>query len=205
MYKPAAVTVGARALGPLAAVPIDQFGDAGGLRRPDALPADRRIQQAARRQRRIANQLRRQAAAESGARSAYSPDRAPSIRSRPSSSAGTPPTSRSAGASASCSSRVRELRCQPVEQFRMRRLLALRAEIFRCPHQAAPEELLPHAIHSDARRQRILGSGQPLRADDSRSFGLDCRQNGRHAGLDLRTLGPVIAAERDVRFRRGLV
>ena len=42
-------------------------------------------------------------------------------------------------------------------------------------------------------------------ANDSRSFGLDCVSMAGTSGLDLSTFGPVIPAERDVRFGRGFV
>ena len=49
-------------------------------------------------------------------------------------------------------SRLHEFGRQPVEQFRMRRPFALRAEIVERFREAGAEELAPHAVHEDARR-----------------------------------------------------
>ena len=52
---------------------------------------------------------------------------------------------------------------QPVKQFGMRRPLPHDAEVFCGLHQAGAEQLVPHAIHGHARRQRILRAHRPLR------------------------------------------
>ena len=56
-----------------------------------------------------------------------------------------------------------ELRRQPVQQFRIRRPLALRAEIFHGLHQPHAEIHLPEPVHRHARGQRVRRIHQPLR------------------------------------------
>src|SRR6185369_7472272 len=58
---------------------------------------------------------------------------------------------------------VNEFGCEPVEQFGMRRPVALRSEIIDSPRQAGSEELLPQTIDEHAGRQRILARRQPPR------------------------------------------
>ena len=54
-----------------------------------------------------------------------------------------------------------ELARQPVEQLRMRRLLALLAEVVERRHDAAAKELMPDAIDRHASRQRIGRIDEP--------------------------------------------
>ena len=58
---------------------------------------------------------------------------------------------------------VHELDRQPVEQLRMRRLLAHLAEVIERRHDAAAEMMMPDAIDDHARGQRIVRRRQPLR------------------------------------------
>src|ERR1700722_1299879 len=55
-----------------------------------------------------------------------------------------------------------ELFRQPVQQFRMRGTLAEFAEVVRRANDPFSEMPLPNAIHQDARRQRVLCTGNPL-------------------------------------------
>src|SRR6266508_6281775 len=57
--------------------------------------------------------------------------------------------------------RLHELHRQPIEQFRMRRRRALRAEIVFSLHNAASEILLPEAIDHHARGERVLWVNNP--------------------------------------------
>ena len=54
-----------------------------------------------------------------------------------------------------------EVARQPVQKFRMRRSIALTAEVFGRGHKASTEVPPPHAIHVDACRERMLGTGHP--------------------------------------------
>ena len=49
-----------------------------------------------------------------------------------------------------------ELDGEPVEQFGVRGLVALHAEILRAFHQADAEELAPQTIHGDSRCERVF-------------------------------------------------
>ena len=52
---------------------------------------------------------------------------------------------------------------EPVEQFRVRRLVAGEAEVVRRAHEALAEVVLPDAVHPHAGRQRVLRVDDPLR------------------------------------------
>ena len=56
--------------------------------------------------------------------------------------------------------------CQPIEQFRMRGCLAEHAEIVRCGHDAASEQMQPDAIDHHPREQRIRRIGDGARQID---------------------------------------
>ena len=102
--------------------------------------------------------------------------------------------------------RADEFGGQPVEQFRMRRLRALRAEIVLRLHDAAAEILLPDAIHGDAREQRILRVRHP--AGQIQAIELAAGNLGRgsehaqHGRKHARAVRLVIAAQHDVGFAR---
>ena len=61
-----------------------------------------------------------------------------------------------------------ELHGEPVEQFRMRRPLALRAEFIDLRAERVAEELLPEPVHKDARGERVLGRDEPVRQIEPR-------------------------------------
>ena len=94
-----------------------------------------------------------------------------------------------------------ELGGQPVEQFRVRRPVALQAEIVRRADDAAAEVILPDAIDHHAGRERVvLATGEPVRPGPAvrpllsvlhsrigtaGSLAAAPRQDRRKAGLDL--------------------
>ena len=57
---------------------------------------------------------------------------------------------------------VHEFAREPVQQFGMRRLIALRSEILRRDDDAAPEIFLPETVHGHARRERVLFIHEPF-------------------------------------------
>ena len=56
-----------------------------------------------------------------------------------------------------------ETQRQPVQHLGIKRLLPLAAEVLGSLHKAAPEDALPNAVHRDAREQRMVRRGEPLR------------------------------------------
>ena len=56
-----------------------------------------------------------------------------------------------------------EFRCQPVEQFRMRRLGSANPKVVRRANQSVPEVPMPHTVGYNARRHRMLVVCQPTR------------------------------------------
>ena len=113
---------------------------------------------------------------------------------------------------------------EPVEQLGVRGLLAERAEVARIHREAVAEVELPHAVHDDARGERILRLGEPAceRAAAARAVlqGLDfCRglvEHGEEAGRDFaerllfwndygRCCGPDVRGDRRARQRLGFV
>ena len=72
-----------------------------------------------------------------------------------------------------------ELGGQPVEQFGMRRALAHDAEIAGRADDAAAEVIMPDAIDHDARGQRIVGVGEPLRQRGAAAGRFDIRRAAR--------------------------
>ena len=62
-----------------------------------------------------------------------------------------------------CAARSAEIQRQPIEQFLIRGLRALRAKVVARLHESAAEHHLPEAIHRDARHERVSGLQQPLR------------------------------------------
>ena len=181
MYKPRRYRSGPGALRPLHAVAIHQFRDTRRLRRPDARPADRGVQQTARRRAPHREPVPPEAAAASGARSAYSPDRAPSVPGAPSSSAGRPPTSRSAGACASCSSPLS--RNSEASQSSSSGCVGFSP----CVPKSSDVRTMPRPKNSCHMRftatRAVSGFSGPVSqcANDSRSFGRGLRQHSRHA------------------------
>src|SRR5258706_12421424 len=59
--------------------------------------------------------------------------------------------------------RMNELPRQPIEQFRMRRLAPLKAEVARRADQAAAKVVAPEAVVDDSRGKRGAGAGNPFR------------------------------------------
>ena len=49
-----------------------------------------------------------------------------------------------------------KLNCEPIEQLRMRRRLALQTKIIRRSDNPPPKMLLPKSIHNHSRRQRMI-------------------------------------------------
>src|SRR5207249_9076303 len=56
---------------------------------------------------------------------------------------------------------IDEPACEPVEELRMRGLLAHDSEVAGCADQSFPEVMLPDAVHDDARGERIVRAGEP--------------------------------------------
>ena len=73
---------------------------------------------------------------------------------------------------------LEQLAGQPIEQLRMARRLAQAAEVAAAIHQAAAEVILPEAIDHHARRQRIVGRGQPVGQRRAAAGGLRTRATG---------------------------
>ena len=92
--------------------------------------------------------------------------------------------------------RFHELRRQPVEQFRVARILCLAAEVFARLHQARAEEPFPHPVHPHPCRERVVPRDDPLR--QRQPIGLRAlrqpRQKRRQRGLDLVAPFVVLAA-----------
>src|SRR2546429_7216476 len=88
-----------------------------------------------------------------------------------------------------------------IEQLGVRRPLALRPEILGGGHDTASEHLLPEPIHGYARYQRIRGRGQPF-GELKPGFRRTRRKEGGRSGLDFSAVTPIIAAKRNVRYRR---
>ena len=72
----------------------------------------------------------------------------------------------------------------------MRGRLALEPEVLGCPNQSAPEELLPHAVDGDARRERVVLRQDPISKVETcrRSGRVRTGQEGRRPRHDLDTL-----------------
>src|SRR5439155_16024065 len=85
---------------------------------------------------------------------------------------------------------------QPLEQFRVRRPLALNAEVFHRLGQADAETLLPETIDGHARGERVRRIDEPLRQAQAVFGCLDRpgRQDGRDARFDLLALLVILAA-----------
>ncbi len=81
---------------------------------------------------------------------------------------------------------LHELDGQPVEQLRMRRLLAHLAEVVERRDDAAAEVVVPHAVDDHARGERILGRPDPLGERQPPS---------RRAAIGTRNLGRVLAVQ----------
>ena len=99
--------------------------------------------------------------------------------------------------------RFAELHRQPVEQFLIRRTLALRAEILRRFHQPGAENFLPETIHRHARRERIFRRDEPAREAEPvlRSIRRHRVQRTESRGRDRFAHLVIRAAHQDVRHR----
>src|SRR4051812_16962252 len=88
----------------------------------------------------------------------------------------------------------------------MRRRIALAAEIVGGLHDSSPEDLLPHAIDSDAGGERMIRGEEPFRKAQPilRHVGGHRRQNRRGRGFYLLALLVVRAAIKDMRERRAI-
>jgi hypothetical protein len=94
---------------------------------------------------------------------------------------------------------------QPVEQLRMGGRLSQAPEIARRAHEALPEMVLPEAVDQDARRERMLGGGQPARELQPAAAGGDGRRTarkdlGKAPGADL-AQARVVAADPEAGVR----
>ena len=102
-------------------------------------------------------------------------------------------------------SAVDELDGQPVEQFGMVRRFALCSEIFEAARQTSPVEQLPQPVDEDARGERVVARGQPVReVQPSRSAPRhELFENHRHARFDDLTavIHPVTASQHANRTR----
>ena len=97
---------------------------------------------------------------------------------------------------------IDEFNRQPIEQIAIDRNVTANSEVARGRHQAAPEILLPHAIHHDACRQWIvLGDNPPGEAEAIAGRGLRHRREiCRHAGRDFLALVTEVAALEEMRL-----
>ena len=213
--KPALVPLRTGGFDPLHAVGVGEFGDARRLRRLDRRPTDRRVQEAAGRKCVIAKQfgfdekallprveyvqrvaLLHVRADSRGLLVGRRRDdelvealEAPGLRITPDLAVG-----------------VRPLTRQPVQQFRVRRLLALRAKILRRGDQPAAEELRPHPVDCDPRCERIvLRDNPPRQIQPCGSKPNNCGrwEDARCAGLHLDASPQEIASTHHVRGPRG--
>ena len=92
---------------------------------------------------------------------------------------------------------VDEITGQCVEQFGVARPFALIAEIFECFYDPGAKKLRPKTIHDDARDERVVGAGQPLREAEAIARGADgprCDQGFGYAGFDALAGCVVVAA-----------
>ena len=101
---------------------------------------------------------------------------------------------------------VAKLDREPVEQFRVRRVVALHAEIVHRPHQPRAKELLPEPVHRHAREQRILrrdqppGEAQPILRRTRQRRTEHLRRTSRDRALFVRQI--ILPARQDKRRRR---
>ena len=100
-----------------------------------------------------------------------------------------------------------ELHGQPVQQFRMRRGFALRAEVFGRRHQALPKHFLPEAIDGDTARERMRVVHQPFRQAKPvpREGGRHGRQNAGGGRTNLFAGLIVHPAIENMRYRFGVL
>ena len=97
-----------------------------------------------------------------------------------------------------------ELRREPIEEFGVRRLLTLRAEVSGGRNQALSEELLPHAVHGNSRCEWILRRDEPA-GECEAVLGANSGQRRQHGGyvrLNVNAMLPEISANVDVGNRR---
>ena len=97
---------------------------------------------------------------------------------------------------------IHEFDRQPVEQFGMRRPLALRAEIFGRAHDSSAEITRPDSIDRHARGQGVVARDQPARERESIRR-LVLRQRGedrRHVRLDGLAGSEKVTANEKMRF-----
>ena len=99
---------------------------------------------------------------------------------------------------------------QPVEQFRMRRRRALRAEIFLGLDEAAAEVAHPDAVHRHARRERVFGTDEPAGQVEPRARSRPAAARAAPASstsgvqrADVLVRPQKVAAQADVTSRRG--
>jgi hypothetical protein len=93
-----------------------------------------------------------------------------------------------------------ELDRKPVEQFGMRRPLAHDAEVFRRLNEPGSEHFVPHAVHGDARGQRIVRTDGPLRKRQAvmRLAGRQRREIVRRVRFHSLSARGIDAARKDV-------
>ena len=92
---------------------------------------------------------------------------------------------------------VHQLGGEPVEQFGMKRQVALAAKLLAAAHDAGAEEAFPQAIHGHAGGERVVAAHEPLRHREA-VLRLLCRQRMEDRGrglLHVITQGLPIAAK----------
>src|SRR4051812_25792667 len=93
---------------------------------------------------------------------------------------------------------LHEIAREPIEQFGMRRRVALHSEIFRRAHETGAEVSEPNAVYHHARSGWGLLIGEPFREGEARAVRIfrqrmqECR---RASGHRLLWLEPITAAE----------
>ena len=98
---------------------------------------------------------------------------------------------------------ARQFGREPVEQFRMARQFAARAEIVFGFHERAAEEMFPKMIRGDAARERMRRLDEPAReieAVGAGRAGLERREHAGRVGRDFAAGPQEIAADVDVRL-----
>src|SRR5262249_38291993 len=93
---------------------------------------------------------------------------------------------------------------EPIEQFRVRRQLALRAEVADRLDETDAEHLRPETIDGHSRRQGVLGTDQPFRQPETiaRSVPGQRREDAGYVALDLLSAFLKVAPNQDVRVAR---
>src|SRR5687768_4954640 len=95
---------------------------------------------------------------------------------------------------------------EPIEQFRICGMLALRSEVFGCANKPTAEELVPDAIDHDASSQRIFrGYKPPGEIEPGARRRVAVQKDGWNTGIDLGSFRAIVAADCNVCFGRARV